>query len=367
MCQVVLLLARVTHQTYYIHCINKIDCIIFVKINCYMKSEKLVHLLLGESIGDGACLYRSLVKSIWYRIFGEELGQDQRTVVGMSYKHDEVFSSMDQFIETVLTRWLRWSLHLFASSHIPVEHIFSDGFTNCQELSQYRLVLNVKQLSETWYLTRINNMNKVVDYNDNQPTLIPFLVLLIFIRQVQTRYCDSLMLSSPKVESTALPFNQLHFESLNYLLNPIYLPNQLLNISRTILHDNEIIDLASLKREAIRTHFAPNRINAKMENSIDNMYQQDLNAWGGSEELELLNLFLHKNKIGFSMELCEVFLMDVDGNEKVVFNSARSIEYIQSICVFLKKGHYVPAYWISFGPYQKDGSIVPAFGSPLIN
>lgn len=155
-----------------------------------------------------------------------------------------------------------------------------------------------------------------------------------------------------------MPFDGAHFRSLNYLLNPIYLPNQLLNISRIIMYDNEAIDLAALKREA-------NKSNETVENLIDNMYQKELNAWGGSEELELLNLFLHKNNIGFSMALCEVVLMTVNGNRKVVFNSARPIEYIQSICVFLKSGHYVPAYWIAYAPYQKDGSIVPAFTSPL--
>jgi hypothetical protein len=329
-----------------------------------MSKHRLAHFLLGESAADGACLYRSMIKSLWYRFFSEELEYDHKDYVPVQFSPQERFVNVDQFIETILVRWLKWSIHLFASSELPIENIFSDSIVSHPCLSNYKIINSLQDISQFWHMTRRTawfTMSTISEPPTPTNYAIPFFVLFFYMRSMQLRYHDALRLSDSEIKRSRMPFNRDHFDSLMFLTNPIYINSSKPPYTRTVTHEKEKIDINALKREAAKTHNMQRPTDDETIMVMDHTYKSLPHVWGGSEEVQLVNMFMHRNTIGFSMLFCEVFVLIVNGKEQVVLNNTQQIDCENTICMFCEGNHYVPVYWVDHYAYEKNKTVISAF------
>lgn len=295
---------------------------------------------IGQSHADGSCMYRSVIKSLWFRMYGSRLNHENRWT-SIVYQKDETYETIDQMIETILLRWLRWSIHLLACSSVPPRMVGRSIAWGGQE---YLSIQTMEQLCDHWFLTRLRKRPEPVA--PNQVVLIPYLALFRFMRRVQVRYLDVLSIGNKRGARVDLT----HFSELSFLFNPIYLPSQ--DMSREIpvprilaADDTQTEDLNALTRQAI-VSLLGEQGSKLSSNQINDHFRSNLTAWGGSEEIRIINLLLSQNPVSlFGLVVYElVQITGADGAAITYLNDNHYVAMERMVCIHYQNNHYSPCY-----------------------
>lgn len=330
-------------------------------------SKEKFGFVKGSALGDGACLYRSIVRAMWFRAYGSVLN-DSISVRITDFANWN-FKYLDEWIETVLVRWLKWSLHFFASSEIPIESVFATKIeTNENQIPNSIVFQTVEELCETWYLTRHSKSNPLgksnlhcKHSNENQRiVIIPFFTLFQFMKKIQDKWIDYLETCECHFDcDKQAPFITKHFlPELNYLLNPVFTRSQFQTRLVELKGSKEIetqFDLNEMKRQSVKNQLHLFKINKPPQSltnkelvaMADHLYCSKMDAWGSSDELRILNLFFKLNHWSLKVNLVEMILTPGGVLIPNDFTFAEMKNCLFVVLTTSSGNHYEPLYWMN--------------------